>query len=138
MTTPQRPGPFRWLAYCFGAGLPARYREWVLFDTTGPTWIVRHIIRVLVQLALPATAVIVFVPAPLGVRVLTDIAAIGPTLLFTSGYIVETSENRLLKAGYEPGYGERIRKVRRREADERQRIANARRREKAAARLARR
>jgi hypothetical protein len=135
MAAPQRPGPFRWLAYAFGAGLPRRYREWVLYDTTGPTWILRHIARALLQLAVPATAVLVFIPAATWVRVLTVIAAGGPALMFAIGYIVETTEHRLVKAGYPEGYGERLRKDRALSA---QRAATALRREKAAARLARR
>lgn len=131
----ERPGLFRWLAYAFGAGLPDRYDEWVLHDTTGPTWVLRHVGRALLQLAIPATLVMVLLPALLWVRVLTVIAAGGPALMFAIGYIIETSDHRLVKAGYPSGYGERLRKTRSLEA---QRAATARRREKAAARLARR
>jgi len=137
MTEPQRPGPFRWIAYCFGAGLPQRYSQWVLYDVTGPTWVIRHVVRVLVQLTIPVVAVLVFIPAPLWVRVLTVIAAAGPTLLFTLGYIVETTEHRLVKAGFPSGVAEAARAARKAKAQQAQRVANARRREKAAARLAR-
>jgi hypothetical protein len=138
MSKARRPGPLRWLAYCFGFGLPERYREWVLRDVTGPTWVLRHVVRVLVQLTIPIVAIFVFIPAPMWVRLLTVIAAAGPTLLFTCGYVVESADHRLAKAGYDPRLGERLRKERKTLSLERQRTANARRRERAAARLARR
>jgi hypothetical protein len=138
MSKPRRPGPLRWLAYCFGFGLPDRYSQWVLHDVTGPTWVLRHIVRVLVQLSIPIVAIFVFIPAPMWVRLLTVITAAGPTLLFTCGYIVESADHRLAKAGHDPRLGERLRKERKALALERQRAANARRRERAAARLARR
>lgn len=131
----QRPGPIRWFAYALGAGLPSRYHEWVLFDTTGPTWIVRHVSRVMLQLAVPVLAVLLLLPAPLWVRVLTDVAAALPALMFSVGYIIETSDHRLVKAGYPSGLGEKLRKTR---SLEKQRADSARRRERSAARLARR
>lgn len=133
----RRPNPIRWLLYCFGMGLPERNREWVLYDVTGPTWVYRHLIRVLVQIALPIAAVFLFIPAPLWVKILIVVAAGPPVLLFSSGYIVEMADSRLSKAGYDPTIGERIRKQRKADSLEKQKQANARRREKAAARLER-
>lgn len=135
MSDVRRPGPLRWLWYAFGGGLAPRYRDWVLFDTTGRTWILRHIARALVQLTIPVLAVLLFIPAPLWVRVLTAVAAAGPSLMFSIGYIVETNEHRLVKAGYPAGYGESLRKKRSGQA---QREANRLRRERIAARRARR
>ncbi len=132
---PPRPGFVRWLGYAFGMGLPERYREWILHDTTGPTWIVRHIARALVQLAVPALAVLVLLPAPTWVRVLTVIAAGGPALMFSIGYIVETSEHRLIKAGYPGGLGESVRRER---AARAQREQAAARRQRIAERAAKR
>jgi Family of unknown function (DUF5313) len=51
MTTPTRPSPFRWLLYAVGRGLPPRNREWVLYDVTTRTWVLRHLLRATVQLA---------------------------------------------------------------------------------------
>ncbi len=45
------------------------------------TWAVRHIIRSLVQLAAPIGAVLIFVPGPLGIRLLTVVAAGAPAVL---------------------------------------------------------
>jgi hypothetical protein len=130
---PKRPGVLRWLGYLFGGGLPARYREWVLFDTTGPTWILRHIARAVLQLVIPVALVLTLLPAPLWLRVLSCVAAGGPALMFSIGYIIETTDHRLVKADYPSGYGEAVRKRRSLDA---QRSASARRRERTAARLA--
>ncbi len=135
MVDAQRPGLLRWFGYALGAGLPSKNREWVLYDTTGPTWIIRHISRVVLQLAIPVLAVLIFLPAPLWVRVLTVVAAALPSLMFSIGYIIETSDHRLVKAGYPSGLGEQLRK---RRSLAKQRADSARRRERAAARLARR
>jgi hypothetical protein len=129
---PKPPGVVRWLGYLFGASLPERYREWVLFDTTGRTWILRHVTRGVLQLVVPIALVMVLLPAPLWLRILSCVAAGGPALLFSIGYLIETTDHRLVKAGYPSGYGEAIRKKRALEA---QRTASARRRERAAARL---
>jgi uncharacterized protein DUF5313 len=51
-----RPDPGRWLWYTYGGRLPDRYREWVRHDTTGRTWLARHVTRVVVQ-ALPVMVV---------------------------------------------------------------------------------
>lgn len=60
------PDPFRWLWYAVGGSLPAAYHEWVLFDLTCRTWVVRHFSRVLVQLSPWWLAL--FVPGPLTLR----------------------------------------------------------------------
>ena len=63
-----RPTAHRWLWYAFGGRLPARHRGWVLFDTTTGTWWARHIARMLVQMSIPIALIMVFLPAPLGLR----------------------------------------------------------------------
>lgn len=66
MTT--RPDPGHWLWYAYGGRLPDRHRDWVLRDTTGPHWLPRHLVRVVVQ-ALPVLVVAfvllwLFTPVP--------------------------------------------------------------------------
>jgi hypothetical protein len=131
MTTRRRPDPFRWLWYAFGGSLPPRYSEWVLHDTTSPTWIVRHVIRSLVLLAAPVAAVLLFLPTGTGLRVLTAVTAGGCGLMFTVVHIIETTERRLIRAGYPPGTAEATRHQRSIDA---QRAANERRRQRNAAR----
>jgi hypothetical protein len=129
------PGPARWIAYAFGAGLPERYDEWVLFDTTSRTWWLRHLARALVQLAVPIAAISVFVPGPAWIRVTMVIAGTFMALIFSFGYMSETNDHRLVKAGYPTGYGEKVRSQRAIRAQHEQ---NAARRERIAARKAKR
>ena len=65
----RRPGPLRWLAYAYGAGLPPEYREWVLHDVTTRTRHLRHFARAVAQLV-PLLVVIYLLLPGLG-RLLT-------------------------------------------------------------------
>lgn len=132
---PVRPNPLWWLAYAFGTGLPERHREWVLKDTTCRTWILRHIVRSLVMLVIPVVAVLLFLPTYLDLRILTAITAGGCGLMFMLVHIIETAERRVVRAGYVGGTAERLRHERSLNA---QRLANQHRRERVAARRAKR
>jgi hypothetical protein len=129
-----RPGPLRWLWYAFGGGLPERYQDWVLHDTTSATWIVRHIVRSLLLLVIPVVAVLLFLPAATGLRVFTAFVAGGCGMLFMLVHIIETTERRLIRAGFAPGTAEATRHQR---SVDTQRSANAARRERNAARAER-
>ncbi|MGY1914666.1 DUF5313 family protein [Blastococcus sp. SYSU DS0973] len=98
-----RPAPHRWLWYAFGGGLPERHRGWVLHDTTTGTWWVRHIARMLVQLAVPIALVVTLLPAPLALRLAVVGGGIFLGLIFSLAYMPETTENRVVKAGYPAG-----------------------------------
>lgn len=134
-STRVRPGPLRWLWYAFGGGLPERHREWVLYDTTCSTWLPRHLFRSLLMLSLPITAVLLFLPADLGLRILTAFTAGACGLMFMIVHVIETTERRLVKAGYVGGTGELTRSAR---SHDSQRLANAQRRARVAERNARR
>lgn len=110
-----RPNPIRWLAYAYGAGLPARHREWVLHDVTCRTWWLRHLGRVVVQLAPLLVLLYLVVPGPSWVRfgAITAGALIG--LFYGSVYVVEASETRVMKAGYPVGAAAATREARRSE-----------------------
>jgi hypothetical protein len=127
----KRPGPWLWLRYAFGAGLPDRYREWVLRDTTAPTWILRHLARAFAQILLLIVAVLVFVPGPFWIRATMAVGGILIALLFSLAYMTETVEHRLVKAGYPSGTGEAVRE---RRVTRTRTEALARRRERIAAR----
>jgi hypothetical protein len=131
----QRPSPGRWILYAFGVGLPSRNHTWVLYDVTTRTWWLRHVARMLTQLFVPIVAVCVFVPVSAGIRVAMAVGGTFLAVIFGLAYIVETNEHRLVKAGYPAGTGQRLRSKR---ALEEQYAANARRRERIAARRARR
>ena len=126
MTRPDRPGLRQWLWYSVGGGLPDRYAEWVLHDITGRTWLLRHALRCVIQLAIPVAAVLIFLPAGIGLRALTAVAAGGAAVMFFVVHTVESTDRKLVRAGYPPGTGEEVRANRSVQAQKR---ANARRRE---------
>jgi hypothetical protein len=108
----QRPTPLQWVRYALGAGLPAELAPWVLADTTGRTWILRHLARALVQLAPVNVLCLVLPPVPLSYRLS---AAVGGLLLglgFSLFFMEQTVEHRLVKAGYPPGTAARVREER--------------------------
>jgi hypothetical protein len=125
----------RWLWYAVGGGLPERYATWVLHDTTCSTWLVRHLLRSLVLLALPIVAVALFLPASPGIRLLIALTAGGCGLMFQVVHTIETTERRVIRAGFPPGTAEATRHQRSVDA---QRAANERRRLRNAARQVRR
>jgi hypothetical protein len=104
-----RPAPHRWLWYALGGGLPARHRSWVLFDTTTTTWWVRHLARSFVQMAIPLALVMVLLPAPLGLRLAAAGGGIFLAMIYSLAYMTETTENRVVKAGFPAGTAQAMR-----------------------------
>src|SRR3712207_2862649 len=98
-----RPAPHRWLWYALGGRLPERHRGWVLFDTTTRTWGLRHVGRMLVQMAVPIVLILVLLPAPFGLRVAVVGGGIFLGLIYSLAYMPETTETRVVKAGYPAG-----------------------------------
>jgi hypothetical protein len=99
-----RPRPLRWFWYALGGGLPPRYREWVLRDTTAPRWWWRQIVRALVQ-ALPVGIVVgLLIPGSIGVRVLAVAGGVFVALIYVVAFIDEAVEHRAMKAGFPRGY----------------------------------
>jgi hypothetical protein len=105
----KRPNPALWLWYAFWGPLPARYRVWVLYDATCTTWVFRHLSRILTVAVLPVTAVIVFLPGPLHLRVLTAVVAGSGAFMFTAVWVNEATEYRLTRAGWRWGTGPEVR-----------------------------
>ena len=104
-----RPAPHRWLWYALGGALPRRNRGWVLHDTTTGTWWARHIVRSLVQMSIPIALVMVLMPAPLGLRLAAAGGGIFLGMIYSLAYMNETTENRVVKAGYPAGTAQRMR-----------------------------
>jgi Family of unknown function (DUF5313) len=129
---PRRPGPLRWLWYAMGGGLPDRYREWVLHDTTTRTWALRHVLRSFVQLAVPIALVLVLVPGAFWIRGMAALGGIFLALFFSLAYMPETVENRVKRAGYPAGTATAVRE---RAAQDRQ-VQESRRKRAAAERRA--
>lgn len=98
-----RPAPHRWLWYALGGGLPARHRGWVLHDTTTGTWGLRHVARMLVQMSIPIVLIMVFLPAPWQLRAAVAGGGVFLGLIYSLAYMPETTENRVVKAGYPAG-----------------------------------
>jgi hypothetical protein len=126
-----RPAPHRWVWYAFGGGLPARNRGWVLFDTTTSTWWLRHVLRMLVQLAVPIGLLLAFLPAGWGLRLACAGGGLALALFYSVAYMPEAVENRVVKAGYPVGtathHRDRAGLVRQQQESDRKRAAAAKR-----------
>ncbi|WP_214368723.1 DUF5313 family protein [Pseudonocardia sp. H11422] len=109
----RRPGPIRWFWYALGGRLPGRYREWLLHDLTCRTWPLRHLVRLLTQLAPVAAVLIAVVPGPLWVRVMGAVGGSVVGLLYSYVFLYEATERRATKAGYPPGALRVVREERR-------------------------
>lgn len=111
-----RPGPLRLLAYTFGAGLPARHRTWVLHDVTAPTWVLRHLLRSVLQIV-PFAAVLALV-LPFPPDIVYPGIAMGAVvgILYSAAFVEAATEHRAIKAGYPEGYAAHVRHERHRAA----------------------
>ena len=126
-----RPPAHRWLWYALGGGLPAHHRSWVLHDTTTGTWAVRHVARSLVQMAIPGALVLAFVPSGWALRLAVVAGGVFLGLIFSLAYMAETTEHRVVKAGYRPGTAVHLREqagidAQRRESERKRAAAVAR------------
>jgi hypothetical protein len=114
----RRPTPVQWVWYALGGGLPRELSPWVLADTTGRTWILRHVARAVVQM-LPIVALCLLVPpVPLVYRLSAAGGGLLIGLMFSMAFMTETVEHRAAKAGYAPGTAARVRE----ERQERERV----------------
>ena len=105
----RRPTPLQWVWYALGGGLPRELSSWVLADTTGRTWILRHIARAVVQLLPLMVLCLLVVPVPLAYRVSAAAGGLLLGLLFSMAFMTETIEHRVTKAGYPAGTAGRLR-----------------------------
>ena len=105
----QRPTPLQWIWYALGGGLPRKLSPWVLADTTGRTWIWRHLTRAVVQMAPVLVICLVAVPVPFAYRASAAVGGLLIGLLFSIAFMTETIEHRVAKAGYQPGTAARLR-----------------------------
>jgi hypothetical protein len=129
---PRRPGILHWLWYALGGGLPDRYRAWVLYDTTTRTWVLRHLMRAAVQLAVPIGLVLLLVPGEFWIRGMAALGGVFLALFFSIAYMPEATESRVKRAGYPPGTAAATREVSGRVRD----VEDSRKRRAAAARRA--
>ncbi|MTD53426.1 hypothetical protein GKO32_05455 [Amycolatopsis sp. RM579] len=113
----QRPNPVRWIWYALGGRLPARYRDWVLHDTTSKTWVWRHAARSTVLVG-PLMLVWLLLPAPILLRLALVLMAALVGYFYSFVYMEEAAENRLAKHGFPRGTGKRVRAEAHAEEDE--------------------
>ena len=104
-----RPTPLQWTWYALGGGLPSELSPWVLSDTTRRTWVWRHLARALVQLSPLLIVCVLLVPVPMAYRLSAAAGGIVLGMLFSLAYMTETTEHRVVKAGYPPGTAGRVR-----------------------------
>jgi hypothetical protein len=124
----------RWIWYAFGGRLPRRYSAWVYQDTTTRTWALRHVLRVMTQLAVPIGLVLLLVPGEFWIRAMAALGGVFLGLFFALAYMPETVEHRLVQAGYPAGTAT---EARHRAGQERAAAESVRRRAAAARRAAR-
>jgi hypothetical protein len=105
----RRPGPARWVWYAVGGRLPERYREWVLYDATCPTWVARHLLRTAVPLTLVSVPIVLFVPGPLWVRLCGLLLGWLVSAQFAIFLLHDSVDHRVRKAGYPPGHAQAVR-----------------------------
>jgi hypothetical protein len=104
-----RPGLLRWLGYAVTGRLPDRYADWVLHDATCSTWVLRHLARVLVTIAVPLAVLVLVLPTGAGLRALTAFVTGACVVLLTAILSNDMVERRLHRAGYDWGTGETVR-----------------------------
>ena len=108
-----RPGPLRWVLFQYGVRLPDRYRDWVVHDASCPTWLVRVLLRTLVQLA-PAFAValVVLLQFDGGWAIALGALLLGVlvSLRLTLANAAESVDARLVRYRFPPGHASAVRK----------------------------
>lgn len=97
------------MRYALGGRLPRELSPWVLADTTEPGWVRRHLTRAVVQLLPVLVLCVVAVPVPLVYRLSAAGGGLLMGLVFSTAFMVETTEHRVAKAGYPPGTAARLR-----------------------------
>lgn len=103
----------RWLYYQYRGKLPSRYRAWILHDAICDTWLVRVVIRGLVQVAPLAAALFAgfllfggsWLPA-LGSVILGVLV----TIRYTLSYSVESVDARVARNGFPAGHASALRR----------------------------
>jgi hypothetical protein len=108
----RRPNPVQWLWYCLGGKLPAELSDWVLHDTTCPSWALRQVARSMLVISPLILVLLIAVPGPFWIRALSALGGVLMSLLYSLGFLTETAEHRLVKAGYPAGTGAEVRQQR--------------------------
>ena len=106
----------QWIRYVYGGRLPEEYREWVLYDATAPTWLLRFAFRTFVEalqwLVGAYVVLTVFTPLPVSAILAALVLSLFLSLFFTLTSADELAEVRLAKHGFPPGAGKEVRRRR--------------------------
>jgi hypothetical protein len=134
--SPERPGLRLLVWYSIGGSLPARYNTWVLHDVTTRTWVLRHFARVF-AIIIPIAALFfgLLVPTYGAPMAYAGICLVGTLFIAGLTTILIDTDRRAVRAGYLSDYASEVRS---RRATETQHASNYERRERIAARKARR
>ncbi|MFD4295283.1 DUF5313 family protein [Rhodococcus sp. NPDC058505] len=92
------PNPLQWIAYAFGAKLPASMNDWVRNDLTGDRYVVRHLLRQQVPF-LPLYAMFLLFPGPLWLRASMVLLGMSLAVFYSVVYIHQNRARRLQKNG---------------------------------------
>jgi len=132
----ERPNLRLLLWYSIGGSLAPRYNTWVLHDVTCRTWWVRHFARVFAMITPLAVVYFVFVVPRYGAAAAyAGICVTGTVVIGGMLYVFIDTDRRAVRAGYPTNYASELRS---RQAAKAQSTANYQRRERIAARKARR
>lgn len=101
---PARPPVWRWLLYAIGFRLPARYDDWVFRDLNSRGWAIREVLRIMV-VAVPPIIAIMFLPASIGLRLMTASFLVFGPLFVGAAYADELRAYRLRQHGLLPPSG---------------------------------
>jgi hypothetical protein len=131
----RRPGFRKFVWYCYGGTLPAENHSWVLHDVTCKTWVLRHFARWTMVVVPVFFLFFGLLPATFSIRLFVAIAVSGAVYVFALVNILVDTDRRAVRAGYSFNLPGQIRGQR---SIDDQRLSNAERRERIAARRARR
>jgi hypothetical protein len=131
----QRPSVKNLIWYCYGGSLPPENHTWVLHDVTCRTWVLRHFAR-WSALILPLFVLYeIFMPTTGSIRLYTGITYSLGIYVLSLVFIMIDTDRRAVRAGYPHSLPQAIRTA---AGVQRQRASNYERRERIAARQARR
>lgn len=109
----RRPNPILWLDYQYGGTLPARYRGWVLHESTCRTWLLRVVLRAFVQLAPIMTVLVIFLRGVLDGPWPLVLGSIGLGVLvflrIALTMAADSADHRLTRYGYPAAHGSAVR-----------------------------
>jgi hypothetical protein len=108
-----RPNLVLWLYYQYGGRLPAAYRGWVMHDSTSRTWLLRVVVRALIQLV-PVMAVLALIlrgwlGGPWALVLGSVLLGVLVYLRFALTIAADSVDSRLTRYGYPAGHGTTVR-----------------------------